>query len=50
LELTQWEPKVLRNLLPNHKGKGVVVVVIHGNSAEVEESDESFHPSTVKTL
>ena len=36
--------------LPNHKGKGVVAVVIHGNPAEVEEPEGSFHPSTVKTL
>ena len=29
LELTQWEPKVQRNPLPNHKGKRVVVMAIH---------------------
>ena len=34
LELTQEEPEVQRNPLPNHKGKGVVVVVIHGNPTE----------------
>ena len=39
-----------RNPLPNHKGKGVIAVVIHGNSAEAEESEGSFHPSTVRTL
>ena len=39
-----------RNPLPNHKRKGVVAVVIHGNLAEVEESEGSFHPSTVRTL
>ena len=39
-----------RNPLPNHKGKGVVAVVIHGNPAEAEESEGSFHPSTVRTL
>ena len=50
LELTQWELEVQRNTLPNHKGKGVVAVVIHGNPAEVEESEGSFHPSTVKAL
>ena len=50
LELTQKEPKVQRNPLSNHKGKGVVAVVIQGNSAEAEESEESFHPSTVRTL
>ena len=51
LELTQREPKMQKNPLPNHKGKGVVVVVIHGNlaEAEAEESKGSFHPSTVRT-
>ena len=44
------EPVVQRNPLPNHKGKGVVAVVIHGNPTEVEESERSFHPSTVRTL
>ena len=39
-----------RNPLPNHKGKGVVAVVIHGNPAKVEELEGSFHPSTVRTL
>ena len=39
-----------RNPLPNHKGKGVVAVVIHGNLAEVEEPEGSFHPGTVRTL
>ena len=37
LELTQREPEVQRNPLPNHKGKGVVAMVIHGNPAEAEE-------------
>jgi len=50
LELTQKEFEVQRNPLPNHKGKGVVVVVIHGNPAKAEESEASFHPSTFKTL
>ena len=50
LELTQKEPEVQRNPLPNHKGNGVVAVVIHGNPAEAEESEGSFHPSTVRTL
>ena len=50
LELTQKEPEVQRNPLPNHKGKGVVVVVIHGNPAKAEEPEGSFHPSTVRTL
>ena len=36
--------------LPNHKGKGVVAVVIHGNPVETEEPKGSFHPSTVRTL
>ena len=39
-----------RNPLSNHKGKGVVAVVIYGNPAEVEESEGSFHPSTIKTF
>ena len=39
-----------RNPLPNHKGKGVVAVVIHGNPAKAEEPEGSFHPSTVRTL
>ena len=39
-----------RKPLPNHKGKGVVAVVINGNLAEAEESEGSFHPSTVRTL
>ena len=38
------------NPLPNHKGEGVVTVVIHGSSAEAEESKGSFHPSTVRTF
>ena len=39
-----------RNPLPNHRGKGVVAIVIHGNSVEAEESEGSFHPNIVKTL
>ena len=39
-----------RNPLPNHKGKGMVAVVIHGNPTEAGESEGSFHPSTVRTL
>ena len=50
LELTQKEPEVQINPLPNHKGKGVVAVVIHGNPTEAEESKGSFHPSIVRTL
>ena len=52
LELTQREPNEQRNPLPNHKGKGVVVVIIHGNLADAEpkESRGSFHPNTVRTL
>ena len=42
--------EVQRNPLPNHKGKGVVAVVIHGNPAKAEESEGSFHPSTIRTL
>ena len=47
LELTQKELEVQRNPLPNHKGKMVVAVVIHGNPAEPEGS---FHLSIVRTL
>ena len=36
--------------MPNHKGKGIVAVVIHGNPAEAGESKRSFHLSTVRTL
>ena len=36
--------------MPNHKGKGVVAVVIHRNPTEVEEFEGSFHLSTVRTL
>nr|POE95736.1 hypothetical protein CFP56_37657 [Quercus suber] len=50
LELTQKEPEMQRNPLPNHKGKGVVAMVIHGNPAEAEESKGSFHPNTIRTL
>ena len=39
-----------RNPLPNHKRKGVVAVVIHGNPTKAEEPEGSFHPSIVKTL
>ncbi|XP_075633520.1 uncharacterized protein LOC142605980 [Castanea sativa] len=41
LELTQKEPEVQRNPLPNHKGKWVVAVVIHGNPAEAKEPEGS---------
>ena len=50
MELTQKEPEVQRNPLPNHKGKGMVAVVIHRNPVEAKESEGSFHPSTVRTL
>ena len=50
LELTQKKLEVQKNTLPNHKGKGVMDVVIHRNLAEAEESKGSFHPSTVRTL
>ena len=36
MELTQQEPEVQRNPLPNHKVKEVVAVVIHGNLAKAE--------------
>ena len=50
LELTQKELEVQRNPLPNHKGKGVVDMVIYGNPAKVEEFEVSFHPSTIRTV
>ena len=52
LELTQCELEVQRKPLPNHKGKGVVTVAIHGSSVdlEAEELEGSFHPKTVKTF
>ena len=50
LELIQKVPEVQKNPLLNHKGKGVVVVIIHGNPAEAEEFEGSFHPNIVKTL
>ena len=50
LELTQKETEVQMNPLPNHKGKGVVAVVIYGNPAEAKEPEGSFHLNTVKTL
>ena len=36
--------------MPNHKGKGAIAVVIHGNPVEVGEAKGSFHTSTVRTL
>ena len=41
-----------RNPLANHRGKGIVAVVILGNPAnvEAEESEGSFHLDTIKTL
>ena len=39
LKLTQWEPEVQWNPLPNHKGKGVVAVVIYGNPTDVEAKE-----------
>ena len=38
--------------LPNHKGKGVVSVVIHGNPIDIEREDakESFPSNTMRTL
>ena len=36
--------------MPNHKVKGVVAVVIHGNPAEAKKSEGSFHLSIVRTL
>ena len=39
-----------RNPLPNHKGKGMVTVVIHGNPTEAGESEGSFHPSIARTF
>ena len=34
----------------NRSAKGVVAVMIHGNSAKAEGSKESFHPNIVRTL
>ena len=39
-----------RNPLPNHKGKGMVAIVIHRNPTEAREFEGSFHPSTVRIL
>ena len=39
-----------RNHLPNHKGKGVVAIVIHENLTEAKEFEGSFHPNTIRTL
>ena len=38
--------------MPNHKGKRVVIVVIHGRPVDLEakESEGSFHPNIVKTF
>lgn len=52
MELTQREIEVQRNPLPNHKGKGLVVVVIHKNLAEAKAKELGgyFYPSVVGTL
>ena len=48
LELSQLE--VQRNPLPNHKGKGVVAVVIYVDSGEDEEERLSLPAVTITTL
>ena len=48
LELSQQE--VQRNLLPNHKRKGVAVVVICANPGEDEEENPALLVATITTL
>ena len=48
LELSQ--PKVQRNPLPNHKGKGVTAVVICADPGEDEEESPSLLVATITTL
>ena len=48
LELSQQE--VQRNLLPNHKGKGVAAMVICANPAEDEEENPSLPAVAITTL
>ena len=48
LELSQ--PEVQRNPLLNHKGKGVVVVVICADSGEDEEERPALLATTITTL
>ena len=48
LELSQQE--VQRNLLPNHKGKGAVAVVIYADPGEDEEENPALLATTIITL
>ena len=48
LELSQQE--VQRNLLPNHKGKGVAAVVICADPGEDEEENPALPAATITTL
>ena len=48
LELSQQE--VQRNLLPNHKGKGVAAVVIYADLGEDEEENLALLAAAITTL
>ena len=48
LELTQ--PKVQRNPLPNHKGKGVAAVVICTDPGEDEEESPALPAIAITTM
>ena len=48
LELTQQE--VQRNPPPNHKGKGVTVMVIYVDPGEDEEENPALPAATITTL
>ena len=48
LELSQ--PKVQRNPLPNHKGKGVAAVVICADLGENEEENPALPTAAITTL
>jgi len=48
LELSQ--PEIQRNPLPNHKGKGVAVVLIYANLREDEEESPALLAAAITTL
>ena len=48
LELSQLE--VQRNLLPNHKGKGIAAVVIYADPNEDEEERSALPATSITTL
>ena len=48
LELSQQE--VQRNLLPNHKGKGVAAMVICADPREDKEEDPALPTAAITTL